>query len=507
MPLDALLQDELCLDQALPPLEDAGVYRKAAGAYYTPDAVTASLCRWVVRSDEDVLLDPACGDGRFIARHLNSVGVDQDPVAVREARQRAPHAHVYNADFFTWVATDDRRFDCVVGNPPFIRYQRFAGEARRRALSLCAERGVKLSGLTSAWAPFLVAAASCLKRGGRAAFVVPAEIGHAPYAAPVLEYFLDNFAVVQVIAIREKLFPELSEDCWLLYAEQFGDRADNIRFATLERFRATDAVISAELHVSRTEWRQVWNCRLRPLVMPSRGRELYQYLAAKPGSRRLGDLASVGIGYVSGGNEFFHLRPSKAIELQLPNYLLQPTVRNGRYLANSCVSSELVDAWRRADEPILLLRIPKELKQIPASVQHYLNSAVGEQVREGYKCRHRKPWYSVPDVHFPEFFLSYLSGRRTSLVRNEAGITCTNALHYVRLKEPRWGPLIAQAWGRPLTQLSCELEGHPLGGGVLKLEPREASAVLLPSSSSDSEIDESDVVHAITVLQSWRHYC
>ena len=39
------------------------------------------------------------------------------------------------------------------------------------------------------------------------AFVVPAEIGHAPYAAPLLDYLVAHFGVVHVIAIREKLLP------------------------------------------------------------------------------------------------------------------------------------------------------------------------------------------------------------------------------------------------------------------------------------------------------------
>jgi adenine-specific DNA-methyltransferase len=42
------------------------------------------------------------------------------------------------------------------------------------------------------------------------AFVVPAEIGHAPYAAPLLEFLVRRFAVVHVVACRRKLFPELA---------------------------------------------------------------------------------------------------------------------------------------------------------------------------------------------------------------------------------------------------------------------------------------------------------
>ena len=37
-------------------------------------------------------------------------------------------------------------------------------------------------------------------------------------------------------------------------------------------------------------------------------------------------------------------------------------------------------------------------------------------------------------------------------------------------------------WRQPIPQLSCELEGHPLGGGMLKLEPREAGNVLLTAA-------------------------
>src|SRR6266404_6243541 len=76
--------------------------RKASGAYYTPEDVVRSLTRWVIRSTSDRLLDPACGDGRFIAEHRNSVGVDQDLIAVARAAERACHAVVHHADFFEW---------------------------------------------------------------------------------------------------------------------------------------------------------------------------------------------------------------------------------------------------------------------------------------------------------------------------------------------------------------------------------------------------------------------
>ena len=137
---------------------------------------------------------------------------------------RAPWGVVHEGDFFAWAARTHERFECAAGNPPFIRYQTFKGEVRGRALQLCADLGVKFSGLTASWTPFLVATANLLKPGGRMAFVVPAAIGHAPYAAPLLDYLVEHFDDVQITAIRLKLFPELSEDCWLLHAAGFGGR-------------------------------------------------------------------------------------------------------------------------------------------------------------------------------------------------------------------------------------------------------------------------------------------
>ncbi|HEV2099587.1 MAG TPA: N-6 DNA methylase [Stellaceae bacterium] len=485
---------------------ERGSPQKRHGVYYTPDAVAASLVKWAIRNETDRLLDPACGDGRFLAYHEKSIGIEQDFQAASLAKERAPKADVLSREFFSWAQGTDERFDCVVGNPPFIRYQTFRGETRKTALELCATVGVAFSALTSSWAPFLVVASSLLRKGGRIAFVVPAEVGHAPYAAPALKYLINHFARVQVIAIREKIFAGLSEDCWLLYAEGFGGRTDEIRLSSLDSFQPTLRPPSHFIRVSVTDWGTSWNQRLRPFLVPSAVREIYSEIAQSPDTKRLGDVAKVGIGYVSGDNEFFHLRPSHAAKIGIPRAFLHPTVRNGRALPKHRLTTEIVGAWYRADDPILLLRIPKNIREVPSSIQWYLGSEKGHRVREGYKCRNRDPWYSVPDVRVPDFFLTYMSGRNPSLVQNLAGCTCTNALHAVRLTDHAHQALLVDAWKSPLTRLSCEIEGHPLGGGMLKLEPGEASSIILPSTKARASFPEAIVEEGIAVMQSWRHY-
>lgn len=205
--------------------------RKRLGQVFTPEQVAQSLVSWVIARPNDRLLDPSCGDGRFLACHRASVGVELDESEALIAKRRAPWALIHQADFFVWASETRERFEAAAGNPPFIRYQHFAGIIRERALQEAAKLGARFNSLTSSWAPFLVVTARLLKAGGRMAFVVPAEIGHAPYAVPTLTALCNNFDRVRVIAIREKLFPDLSEDAWLLYASGFGGCTDSIELS------------------------------------------------------------------------------------------------------------------------------------------------------------------------------------------------------------------------------------------------------------------------------------
>lgn len=479
--------------------------QKQAGAYYTPEGVVRTLLQWAIRREDDRLIDPACGDGRFVAGHRNAVGIEQDVAAARVAIARAPWALVHEGDFFSWADETTERFECAAGNPPFIRYQHFAGQTRARALAVCARLGANFSGLASSWAPFLAAAAGLLKPGGRLAFVVPAEIGHAPYAAPLLDYLVERFATVHIVAVRAKLFPELSEDCWLLYAEDCGGSADHIRFTVEERFTPSARPPHRFVRVGVEEWRHAWSRRLRPFLLHADSRDLYREVAALEDTRRLDDLASVGIGYVSGANEFFHLRPSEALRLDIPRTFLQNSVRNGRALTSSRLTHSIVDRWKRDDEPILLLKIPKAV-ELPRSVKRYLETDAGQAARTAYKCRVRDPWYVVPDVQVPDFFLTYMAGLEPALVRNDAECTCTNSVHAVRIRTGSSARKYVATWKSAFVQLSCEIEGHPLGGGMLKLEPREAAQIVLPAPSTLKRINLALVGEAVSTMRQWRHY-
>ena len=151
--------------------------------------------------------------------------------------------------------------------------------------------------------------------------------------APVLKHLAAKFDWVQVVAIRRKLFPELSEDCWLLYCDGFGGQTGIAwRLSIMETFRFHETPPKAEQMIPLDEWCS-WRCRLRPYLLSPTSVRCTGRSCNRPDSLRLRDVARVGIGYVTGANDFFHLRPSEAGRANIPERFLHPTVRNGRCLA------------------------------------------------------------------------------------------------------------------------------------------------------------------------------
>ena len=479
--------------------------QKKLGQFFTPEAVASELVNWAVRKGQDRLLDPSCGDGQFLACHRRAVGIELDPEHAAQARQRAPGALIHSGDFFLWAERTNERFDAAVGNPPFIRYQRFTGEARERALGLATRLGARFNGLSSSWAPFLVVTASLLRPQGRMAFVVPAEISHSTYAKPLLEYLCQHFDRVGVVALREKLFPEISEDAWLLYCDGFGGCTTEIEWSCRDRFSRRAQIARPDRRITLNDWREA-DGRLRPFLLPPSLLGAYQEAASQTAVRPFSDLARASIGYVTGANDFFHLRPSEAKLWEIPNDLLRVSVRKAEQLPTDTVSQAVVGPWLADDEAVLLLDL-NCAPALPEPVKRYLSTEDGKRARQTYKCRNREPWYAVPDVTVPDAFLTYMNGRSVSLVANAARCVCTNSVHAVRLRTNTSLAAMQRAWQHPVCRLSCELEGHPLGGGMLKLEPGEVARTRLPVQNlALSQRHEEQIKEGISLMQRWRHY-
>ena len=479
---------------------------KERGAYYTDSVIACFIMRWVIAAGNDTVLDPSFGDGSFLEAATERVrqlggdsrnqvyGVEIDETAVQRYLRRRPDdidlQNLWNRNFFEVGLGDLPQVDAVVGNPPFVRYQRFTGRSREIALLRARHAGVRLSNLASSWAPFLVYAVQFIKPSGRLAMVAPVELTHAAYARPVLRYLHNSFKSIRIVTFAKPLFPALSEATLLILAEGRGQAPETMTLHDLpgpvdlaelwlgEKALPEGISVNASLIADGQE-------RLLHYLLPQSIRELYAKLRNRQDVRPLGALADVGIGYVTGDNSFFHVDQSKVASFGIPDGFLRPAVRSGSHLSGLRFLGSDWEQLRDAGEANQLVSIPAE-SALPRSLVEYLESGVQSGIPTHYKCRIRQPWYSVPHVYQADCFLTYMSGAQPKLVANEADAVAPNALHIVRLLDrPR--PLSALAlsalWQTSLTALSCEMEGHALGGGMLKLEPSEAEKVAVASPS------------------------
>jgi len=366
-----------------------------------------------------------------------------------------------------------------VGNPPFIRYQRFSGEGRKLAMEAAAAQGVSLNQLASSWAAFVVHATGFLVEGGRLGMVIPFELGHATYAREVIAFLSRSYGRVTLLTFRRALFPDLSQDCLLLLAEGKGLGRAQIELIDLEDafmlgqplpIQAAVPVDAVAISEGRGRLNEYW--------LPKYTRELYHTLKSNAQTFRLGQIAKVGIGYVSGHNAFFHPTSEQLAD----SIYLKPAVRRGKGLEGLSYSLADWEDGLPSQDSGYLLHIPPKHPELSEELLEYIAKGEVEGIHQGYKCRVRTPWYSVPHVYTPDAFLTYMSGQVPKLVANTAQVVAPNTLHLVRLQENAQvdALTLAALWLTSLARLSGELEGHAMGGGMLKIEPREAEAVVLP---------------------------
>jgi hypothetical protein len=205
---------------------------------------------------------------------------------------------------------------------------------------------------------------------------------------------------------------------------------------------------------------------------------VYEALAESPRTRRLGELASVDIGVVTGANAFFIVKPDDAARRGLPAEYLAPVVQRPGDVPGLSV--------RPDEQSGLLLIAPDDVPTDPATVR-YLAKGKKDGVPKGYKCRVRRTWYAVPlPKKRPAAFLPYMTADVPRLIVSDGQTWSTNLLHGLTFLPDAPSPrALSAAMLSSVTGLSAEVEGRAYGGGVLKLETRESERLLVPALTAE----------------------
>lgn len=494
---------------------------KVRGGYYTPEPLAAWLSRWAIRKPSDRVLEPSCGNGAFVvaaSTQLTNLGCPAVKTASQitgveliareavEAERRLAAAAgllfspaISTSDFFAWAnAHAEDRFDVVLGNPPFIRYQAFPEPHRGRAMEWLERAGLKANRLTNIWVPFVVASVNLLKAGGRLAMVLPAELLQVGYAAQLRTFLAEHFEAIQIVACNELFFEKAEQEVVLLLAD--GARVSSNGAATRVRLVESsniDDLITYEPQslFSEAEEKTISHNEEKWLKCFLSNHEigLMRALKTSPSCSSLARHARATVGIVTGRNEFFVLKKSQLKSLGLEEETLR-IVSKASHLRGADFLDHDYEVLSEDDQRVYLLNLGNlPMSSLSVAAQNYVRTGEIQKWHKGYKCSIRMPWYDVPSIWTPDAFSFRQIYDFPRIVFNKAKATCTDTIHRIKVNEGVDPEKFCANTYTYLTAASAEIEGRSYGGGVLELEPSEAGRLLFPAElASAMPISEAD---------------
>lgn len=473
---------------------DTPALRKERGAFFTPTAITRFISNWAIRAANDRVLEPAAGDAAFLVSAVDRLrelepgthsspmvhGVEIHAHSADVARSRVSdaggQADIQLSDFFAVKPAPE--FDVVIGNPPYIRYQDFTGEARARAREAAFRGGISLTGLASSWAAFTVHSALFLKKGGRLAFVLPAELLSVNYAAPVRRFLFSRFRDVQLVLFDEQVFPEAEADVVLLLADGYLDGPADHATIRQTKNASTLASLGPGQRWTPADPSAKWTSSL----VDADAVRLLQTLSVDGLYTNLETWGDTTLGMVTGNNKYFTLSPQRVAELGLrPDELLSLSPPGSSHLRGLSLSNAHLKRLGEEGNAVHLF-YPSDPPSAAAAA--YIADGHRTGVDTAYKCRVRKTWYRVPLVSPADLLLTCMNADTPRITENAAKARHLNSVHGVYLNDACkviGRELLPVASLNSVTLLHAEMVGRAYGGGILKIEPKEADTWAMPS--------------------------
>lgn len=466
------------------------ITNKLRGGYYTPEIVAKFVCDWAIVSPKATVLEPSCGDGVFI-RKANSrlkalgsknpskriLGVELYPAEARKASEKG--GQIICDDFFAQCedGLGEKRFDAVVGNPPFIRYQDFDEEYRASAFGLMRRYGFSPNRLTNIWLPFLDVCCHLLTDEGRLGMVIPAELFQVKYAAETRRFLMDFFESVTIVTFTELLFDGAQQEVILLLAQR--SAADGEQGMRIIEMRNADSLMETSPEsIAREPFKRKLpdSMKWQAYYLDDRALDLITELEASSDVHVSSELFDVNVGIVSGQNSFFVIDENTASANRIMGSCI-PIVSRSLQFEGLSFTDEDYQKQLEQQRKVLLFRPSDELTEDEARYVH-----IGEMsgYDKNFKCRIRKPWYAVSTSWIPDAFFYRQVGAFPRIVINNKGAQTTDTLHKVRFAKGVEGEAVAVAFNNSLTFAVSELMGRSYGGGVLTFEPSEARSLPVP---------------------------
>lgn len=531
------------------------ISRLRYGQYYTPRAVCDFMLGLVNQIQTTrFLLEPSCGSGIFLRRaqaqahqlgnsHLEMTGIDQNQEALELAQASlTPNAapiHLMTENFLTLQPNKLKKFDLIIGNPPYVRQELMRHSALEDKLNPIKNYALLFTDYLNSYPEqkklfsqkadlyqwFFLQAYQSLAPGGVLAFVVSnswLDSGFGKYLQHFLahhfhwlylvesgcERWFTDAAINPVIVIlqKKKTGDELaSTPCALIRLHQplgawlpdSGQpdywRQLNVKIQALPEDTSVSFQTFTDSELSKLTREDGWNLAFR-------GPKTLILLLKQPGWKPLSHLGSVRYPLKTGINAFFYLSRDKASQWGIEPEFLVPIIRSSKNIQYLNITvGELSE---------FLLHCPFSKPELIASgktgVLRYIEwgeqqTSLPRQKRsqampwpEIPSVRNNHPWYAIKALSPPHLLCNRFIDQRFFFAQCEGEFIEDQTFYGLTLHEPeRYPPdFIAALLNSTVSCALLEFKGRTsLGEGVLQFARFDMSAfpIINPDLYSKTE--------------------
>lgn len=471
---------------------------KLSGTFYTPDLLAEAMVDKIFNRNFQTILEPSCGMGVFIKKivdrlpEANITAVDNDRLAINSVRMLFEHyenIQILNCDFFNFYNTvkNNRRYDLIIGNPPYIRYQYLTSNQRELLAGIMTECNMKSNKLINAWVAFLVACINLLNDGGLIAFVIPAELLQVAYADDLRFYLINNLDNLTIITFKALAFTEVQQEIVVFYGRK-GHGNGLIRIA-----EADDIKSFRDMDLGTIPYQQIdrKNDKWTKYFISYNEAQVLDLIKNDKRFKKFSAYGRINVGITTGNNKFFSI--SKKIEDQygLADATL-PLIGRSSHVHGIFFTR---DDWiknRNSGKKAMLLKFPDtDLNDYPEGFKRYIKLGEKNEENLGYKCRIRDKWYVVPSVWVPDAFFLRRNFLYPKFVLNECGAVSTDTMHRIKFNDGVCRADVLLSYYNSISFAFTEICGRSYGGGVLEILPGELGMIRLPDISNvDKAIKE-----------------
>lgn len=477
-------------------IEDASA-QKLRGAYYTPPAIASFILHWGINGSTDAdILEPSCGDGVFLEQMArenmlfhHATAVEYEAAEAEKARAIGLHdSEVINADFHRFCLDTEQRFNLVVGNPPFIRYQYYDEGQQELAGEIFKKAGLKRSKLTNAWVTFVVGCSLLLKETGKMGFVIPSELLQVTYAQQLRKYLATSFNKINIISFENLVFEEIQQEVVLLLCERTGSGEHLIEHIEV---KDAEALQQLDPHRLKLPTKQI-DFHADKWTYYFLDKEELDFLnkVRIDGMPKIGTYADVEVGITTGSNGYFTV-PQGVVDMYQLHEYARPMVGRSVQVNSLCFTkADWQQNLANGAKANLLVFTPGAKENGNEGTKAYIENGEQQGINKGYKTSIRDDWYVIPSIKLSDAFFLRRNNLYPKFVLNDAQAYTTDTMHRVYIKDGVNRKAFVVSYYNSLSFAFAEILGRNFGGGVLELMPSEVEGVYLPYREENDNLFE-----------------